>query len=444
MFRAGTAWAVCVCAAATLQAAPIRQVFDYSSSLVLNAPPAKRLRAEVSFDDARDQAPVMVLMHGINAGFDSVRQQADRLRDAGFFVIAPSLRGANGSDGQQDYGGLDAYDIVDAVERAKVQYSGKLDPGSISITGYSAGGGNVLSALTKFPDYFRLGASYFGIADYGYMYTTTDINSVRTAFNRGIGGPPAEDGMADRYLSRNSVLAAGNVLSELQLFHNGSEVTCLPEGNHLAFAATAVNGTPLAPTGPTIQVHVGGQGQYRDFDGDGLEGPGELQDWPHNYPTAHAQAAAEGWYVPRLIAGQVPQPVLPDQGRLTVAGYVVTEPFRLWLGHGADAAATLDYLLEPGYRRFDVSMLSSDPSITRILAVDTSGLGLSYSVMVNGELLGWFDNDGPVQFWSSGATERIELIGASGAAIPEPESWTLALVGLGTWLCRRSWRRIAC
>src|SRR5690606_20148014 len=97
----------------------------------------------------------------------------------------------------------------------------------VHITGYSGGGGNAMSALTKFPDYFRAGSSYFGISDYGYVdgvgwYTNGAGSGHRSQLRTDIGDPTQEDpDVVDRYHARASSLAArNNPYSEIHLFVN--------------------------------------------------------------------------------------------------------------------------------------------------------------------------------------------------------------------------------
>lgn len=127
------------------------------------------LRAELNYNNSVSNAPIAVVMHGYSASSDiaSIRANAQRLRDAGFFAISVTMRGREGSQGVRDSGGVEIYDIYDAVEAVKVAYAFYVNPTNVHITGYSGGGGNTMSALTKFPDYFCLGSSFYRMSDYG-------------------------------------------------------------------------------------------------------------------------------------------------------------------------------------------------------------------------------------------------------------------------------------
>ncbi len=155
-------------------AEPRTVTFTYSSTLTSDANGPLDLVAELNYDTAQAEAPLAVVMHGYSGSTGKtgeVRTSAQRLRAYGFFAISVALRGRDGSDGIRDSGGLEIYDIYDAVEAVKAAFPALVNPDIVYITGYSGGGGNTMSALTKFPDYFNAGAAFFGMSDYGYHLT---------------------------------------------------------------------------------------------------------------------------------------------------------------------------------------------------------------------------------------------------------------------------------
>ena len=281
---------------------------EYHSSISSDASGPLDLRAELNYDSARTNAPIAVVMHGYSAAtgsLNTIRANAQRLRDAGFFVVSVAMRGRDGLDGVRDSGGLEIYDIYDAVEAVKANYANYLDATNISITGYSGGGGNAMSALTKFPDYFRAGSAFFGISDYGYDTTNGwyyEGSGFRPQLNTDIGDPTTGNpAVRDRYLARASNLAAkNNPYSEIHLFVNADEPTCPPihdtSYHDMAVAAQSVPGEFK-----NITVHIGVAGTYQDFNRNGINDPNEQQYWPHGYPTSDQQRAAESWYLDRLL-----------------------------------------------------------------------------------------------------------------------------------------------
>jgi dienelactone hydrolase len=425
---AAVAAVLLTCLTSRAAAGNVTTIVTYPSSVSSDAGGPLDLRAELNYDDARTDAPIFVVMHGFSptlGNFDNVRAGAQRLRDRGFFAVSVAMRGRDGSDGVRDSGGVEIHDIYDAVEFVKATYAPYVDASSVSITGYSGGGGNVMSALVRFPDTFRVGAGFFGMSDYGHdpvhgWYFQGAGSGHRAILVADVGDPTSGNPqVADRYHARASNLAAANNLhSEVHLFVNHDELTCPPLNDFryrdltlggLARAETAV---PVAGTVWNVTVHIGGLGEWVDFNHNGIPDPGEWQDWPHQFPTAGQQAAAEGWYLDRLLRGKILQPVLDDEGTLVVLGYVRTRPFSLWMGDGQDAVARLAYDLSPQLKRFDLEMLTLDKAATGELCVDTADMdGKTVLVRLNGVTLSTFVGGG---IWCrSGLADGdvLELIG---------------------------------
>lgn len=369
--------------------------FSYSSSVSEDGNGPLDLFAELNYDSARDDAPIAVVMHGYSpttGNFSNVRANAQRLRDAGFFAISVAMRGRDGSDGVRDSGGVEIYDIYDAVEAVKSAYPDLVDETNIHITGYSGGGGNTMSALTKFPDYFRLGSSYFGISDYGFdqssgWYFNGAASNHQSRLRADIGNPTLDSPIIeDRYHARASNLASkNNPYSEIHLFVNSNEPTC-PPVNVTSYRDNAVSAAVTEGEFDNIHLHIPStSGTYEDFNGNGVNDSGEMQWWPHGFPDADEQHAAESWYLDRLLAGSIPEPVLNTEDELFVAGFVKTKKFELWLGDGANAAGQMQYSLSPTEKSFSLQILSNNRGIETQLSVDTSDMqGQEVDVLLNG------------------------------------------------------------
>lgn len=382
-------------------AAMMQRLFTYQSSISTDVNGPLDLKAELNYDSLRYNAPIAVVMHGYSptATFDEFRPAAQQLRAKGFFAILVAMRGRDGSDGIRDSGGVEIFDIYDAVEAIKAAptYAQYINPNIVYVTGYSGGGGNTMSALTKFPDYFRAGAAYFGMSDYGYdpvsgWYFDGAASSHQSQMRTDIGNPATGGPLVlDRYMARASNLASlNNPYSEIHLFVNHNETTC-PPINCTSYRDNALAAASFAGEFSNITVHIGGYGQYEDFDHDGVNEPQELQNWPHQLPTADQQNAAEAWFIGRLLAGQIPQPVLNTQDTLFVAGYVKTKPFSLWLGDGQNAAASLVYELSPSAKMFQMQVLSSDRSVTGNLKVNVQDMaGQTVNIVLNDQVIGQF------------------------------------------------------
>ncbi len=389
------------------------------------------LLAELNYDDAQSNAPIMVVMHGYSpatGNFTQVRNNAQRLRDDGFFVLSVAMRARDGSDGVRDSGGLEVHDIYDAVEAVKAdpQFAGLIDPTNVSITGYSGGGGNTMSALTKFPDYFRVGAAFFGMSDYGYdpvdgwynngaAHRTPQLDT--DVGNPNTGGNP----VLDRYLARASNLASkNNPTSEIHLFVNHDETIC-PPINSTSFRDNAVAAETFSGEFNNITVHIGGLGQYEDFNQNSINDANELQDWPHTTPNANAQDSGELWFRDRLVSGAIPQPHLNSSDDLFVAGYVVTQKFDCWVGDGQNAAANLSYLLSPTLKQFTLSIASSDLTQTASLSIDITDMaGRMVDVEVNNSVVDTVSGGGVYTYPALGHNETLELVDAGPDTNPPP------------------------
>ncbi len=384
-------------ALATITNTPVVRIFTYSSTVSSNAGKPLSLTAEITYDRGRTNAPIMVVMHpfsDLTGQFAAYLANARRFEEAGFFVVLPAMRQREGSEGIRDNGGVEIYDIYDAIESVKQTFPGQVDSSNVSITGYSGGGGNVLSALTKFPDYFRVGAAYFGISDYGYntnsgFYFNGAPERIRTLLEAQPGNPtpPSTSQITDRYLARASNLASkNNPFSEIHLFVNRDEKVCFPV-HDTSYRDNALAAASYPGEFTNIMVHIGDRGLYQDFNGNGLNDPDEEQYWPHGQPTADQQHAGDAWYLHRLLTGQIPEPMLREAGNFFVAGFVKTKRFMLWLGDGQNAAGDLAYSLAASKKHFEFRLRSLNP-VTGRLSVDTSDMaGRTVVVRLNGTLV---------------------------------------------------------
>jgi len=420
-------------AGSALSATPVYTEITYSSTIAndLNGP--LDLRAELNFDASKTNAPIAVVMHPYGGVTPQLNANAERLRDAGFFVVSPTMRGQGGSDGSRDSGGAEIYDIFDAVEYVKATYPQYVDPTNISITGYSGGGGNVMSALTKLPDYFRAGSAYFGMSDYGYDTTNGWFFNGADAGNKAsllpdIGDPTTNDpAVQDRYMARASNLASkNNPYSEIHLFVNADE-TNVPPINMTSYRDNAVAAASYAGEFNNIHVHIGGSGDYVDFNSNSVNDANELQDWPHQLPTADQQHAAEAWYLSRLLDGSIAQPSLDLEDTFFVAGFVRTERFRLWLGDGQNAAADLVYDLSGNTWSFELSLLSNDQSVEGSILIDTASFaGQEVTALLNGQIVDQFLGGQMYEFSSFGDGDLLIL-----SIVPEAGSALLLAIGGG-------------
>lgn len=433
-----TGWVLC-CGVA--MAGNVQTIFTYPSSVTQIAGNWISLKAELNYNNSVSNAPIAVVMHGYSAGSDiaSIRANAQRLRDAGFFAISPTMRGREGSQGVRDSGGVEIHDIYDAVEAVKVAYAPFVNSTNIHITGYSGGGGNVMSALTKFPDYFCLGSTFYGMSDYGFDLVSGWYNNganyggARTPqLDTDIGNPNTGGLLVlDKYRARASNLAAkNNPYSEIHLFVNWDEPIC-PAVNSISYLTNALAAPAFGGEFTNIVLHLGTNGVYYDFNTNGVSEASELQYWAHGNPSANQQASAESWYLSRLKNGRIPRPTLNDRDELYVAGWVKTRPFEFWLGDGQNAAGTLSYSLSAVQKQFTFGILSSVKTVTGKLKVDTTDMGgLPVEVRTNGALAMTFTGGGVYTYSSIGDGQTITLTA--------PPRLSVERVGTNWWLTWQS------
>jgi dienelactone hydrolase len=416
---------------ARLAAAPVTATYTYPSSVTSDAGGPLDLKAELNYDDARQNAPIAVVMHGYSGSsgkLGEVRDNARRLRDKGFFAVSVAMRGRDGSDGVRDSGGLEIYDIYDAVEAVKRDYPDRVDPTTVYLTGYSGGGGNTMAAVCKFPNAFNAAAAFFGMSDYGYdavngWYFKGASSSHQTQLRTDIGDPTGGvAGVRDRYHARASNLAsANNPYTEIHLFVNANETTC-PPVNALSFRDNAAAQESFPGEFTNITVHIGQSGLYHDFNTNGVNDADERQWWPHGAPTPDQQDAAEAWFMDRLLAGLLPRRPLNEADRLFVAGFVKTSRFECRAGDGQQGMVQLDYALAESNLTFHAEVLSLDKQLVSQLTVDTAAFtNRTVEVIVNGAPAGSFNGGGP---WTCAALrhgDTLELRRAGPAVHRRPK-----------------------
>ncbi len=262
--------------------------------------------------------PVVAVMPGYQADRQAITGVCRRFAGGGVCAVAIDMRGRGESAGAPDSGAVEIHDVVDALDAAAERFHAVADFGRCSIVGYSGGGGNALSAITKFPDRFQIGVSFFGISDYEYWYRSEGRPDCNALMRQWIGGTPDE--FRGRYLARNSALAGGNCPNtEVHLFWDEEERACPGRMNEL-FAGNTI-------------THMS-----RKTDRD---------RWIHGYPdNVPSLIKAEEIILPR-IRERAEDLSLPRQGHLVVPGFVVTSQLSYWIGDGKQGMVKIEYDLGP-------------------------------------------------------------------------------------------------
>jgi hypothetical protein len=328
--------------------------------------PLEPLKAWIGFKPDGLPKPLVVCMHGY--GDPVMRHGGRRVYGSvrgyalqGLFGIGVDLRGREESVGQRDDGGVEVMDIYDAVQAALAQYPRETDPANINIIGWSGGGGNTFSAVTRMPDLFSNASAFYGITDYGYWARTTWNGTIQP----NVGGEV--DAVPDRYLARNSLLGVmNNRYTHFQFFWDEEEVLCPPwmdeEYRRIAQELGYTN----------IIAHESHTNQP------------DIVRWKHT-GGYNATALTD----PPMTGRNNPAPRIDAAGKLRVLGYLMTRPFRVFLGHGNDAVALLDYELTPAEDRFVFQRESSDPDTRGWLLLSGRKAADARSVLRNGLPLAW-------------------------------------------------------
>lgn len=189
--------------------------------------------ADIALAENAQNLPLVAVMPGFHGSKALIRTVIERLAQKGLCAIGIDMRGRGDSAGHKDAGGIEIHDIVDAMNTACTNFPRAIDKNAWHILGYSGGGGNVLSAITKFPGRFIVAVSFFGMSDYELWYNTTPSAECKKSMEEWIGGPP--DRFPQQYQARSSLRAAGNAQwTDVHLFWDEEELTC-PEPMNFLF-----------------------------------------------------------------------------------------------------------------------------------------------------------------------------------------------------------------
>jgi dienelactone hydrolase len=285
------------------------------------------LQAKIAYPTGGTLLPIVVLMHSWYASSTAFDGGAlDRFANYGVFAVVPDMRGRGSSQGNEDAGGREIQDIIDAVEYVKANYAANVDSSQIGIVGYSGGGGNTYSAISRFPDYFNTAAVFFGMSDYGHnpadgWYQTTPL--YRTEMDAWIGGSPTT--YPDRYHARASVLAVQNYTGGyLWIFHDDQD-PYVPV-SHTDNAVSALSTAGLTNYSASITTTT------------------DSPRWIHALQnTGEPIVNAESTFIAPIVAKTHGAWTVPASGTMKVMGWLDTKRFALWLGDGTEEFGSVTY-----------------------------------------------------------------------------------------------------
>ena len=238
---------------------------------------------------AGERPPLLVQVHGgpTGAAEPALSLKIQYWTSRGFAVVDVNYGGSAGYgrayrtrlDGQ--WGVVDVEDVVAAARYLAQQ--GKVDPARLAISGGSAGGFTVLSALA-FHELFRAGASHYGVSDLEALARDTHKFESRY-LDRLVAPWPAG---AQLYRERSPIHRLDGFTAPL-LVLQGLEDKIVPPSQSAAFvAALAARGIPVAH----------------------LEFAGEQHGWRRAETIVAAQEAELGFY--GRVFGFQPADSVPD------------------------------------------------------------------------------------------------------------------------------------
>ena len=296
-----------------------KETMTYASS----ADGIKPLLADVEYPADGKPKPLLVVMHGYRGSRKAVALDISELAPRGVFAIAPDMRGCGDSAGKWDSGGLDVYDIVDAVRAAIKKYPKEIDAGNLNIVGYSGGGGNAIACMVRYPDLFRNYISFFGISDYGGWHASKGRVDCNEWMEKALGGTPAT--LPAIFEARNAIPAAGNIGPGRWRFVWDEKETMCPPGMVEAFIE-------------------GGKKVGKKEIFTNISRSTDKIRWVHNYRTGNRDLTkADELFLPDVLRNPTEKLRMPAKGKLVVPGHVVTRDFQIWVEDGARGSVTAEY-----------------------------------------------------------------------------------------------------
>jgi dipeptidyl aminopeptidase/acylaminoacyl peptidase len=194
-----------------------------------------------------ERPPLVVLSHGGPTGSTeaSLDLEYQYWTSRGFALVDVNYGGSSGygrayRERLRDTWGI--VDIDDCVNAAKFLINrGVVDPDRITIRGWSASGYTTLAALT-FRDFFKAGASHFGISELGIMATET--HKFESRYLDGLLGPYPEAKAV--YDARSPINFVENLDCPLILFQGLEDKVVPPNQAEMMYEAVKTKGIPVA------------------------------------------------------------------------------------------------------------------------------------------------------------------------------------------------------
>ena len=194
-----------------------------------------------------ERPPLLVVSHGGPTGWTDAafRLTYQFWTSRGFAMLDVNYGGSAGFgrayrerlDGR--WGEVDVDDVVAAAR--EVVARGDADAERVAIRGGSAGGYTTLAALT-FRDFFRAGASHYGVSDLETL--ARDTHKFEARYLDSLIGPWPE--RADVYRARSPIHSASRMTSPLIVFQGAEDKAVPPDQAETMVRAVREKGLPVA------------------------------------------------------------------------------------------------------------------------------------------------------------------------------------------------------
>jgi dipeptidyl aminopeptidase/acylaminoacyl peptidase len=194
-----------------------------------------------------ERPPLICISHGgpTAATASTLRLTTQYWTSRGFAVVDVNYGGSTGYGREYrerlngNWGVVDVNDCVNAARFLVEQ--GKADASRLIIRGGSAGGYTTLAALT-FKDYFKAGASYFGISDLAAL--EQDCHKFEARYNHSLIGPHPE--AEELYIARSPIHHTEGLSCPIILFQGLDDKVVPPNQSEMMVEALRTKGIPVA------------------------------------------------------------------------------------------------------------------------------------------------------------------------------------------------------
>lgn len=186
--------------------------------------------------------PVLIYCRGGIGRVGSVKTQwLEQFANYGHIVFAPSYRGTEGGEGRDEFGGADQEDVISGFRLLKSLPF--VDPGKISLMGFSRGSINATQAAVNIPQINRC-ILWSGVSDLAQTYE--ERIDLRKMFKRVIGGSPMKT--PESYIARSPIAMAEQIQCPTLIIHGTGDT-------QVNFSHGVQMNTKLQETGANVTFH---------------------------------------------------------------------------------------------------------------------------------------------------------------------------------------------